>query len=60
MAKNKGELVTLKRILSEADLIPSNTKLPEGRSERSRQLLRSAMALTDDLLNIGKMAAPSW
>jgi hypothetical protein len=57
MATNRAELATLKNLLTEADLILSTTKLPEGRSERCRELLRSALALTDDLLSSAKLPA---
>ena len=57
MATKRTELATLKNLLSEADLILSTTKLPEGRAVRCRELLRSALALTDDLLNSAKLPA---
>jgi len=57
MASNRKELATLKNLLSEADLILSTTKLPENRTARCRELLRSALALTDDLLNSAKLPA---
>lgn len=57
MPSTRVELGTLKRLISEADLILSTTKLPENRTARCRELLRSALALTDDLLNQAKMPA---
>ena len=51
---NRKELTALKNLLSEADLILSATKLPENRTARCRELLRSALALTDDLLSQSK------
>jgi len=51
------ELLSLKKLLSEADLILSTTELPENRTARCRELLRSALALTDDLLSQSKQAA---
>lgn len=36
----------------EAELILSTTELPEGRAEHARELLRSAVALTDALLKV--------
>jgi hypothetical protein len=57
MPSTRVELATLKNLLSEANLILSTTKLPEGRSERCRELLRSALALTDDLLTSAKIPA---
>jgi hypothetical protein len=57
MAQNALELATLKNLLTEADHILSTTELPEGRAVRCRELLRSALALTDDMLKHGKMPA---
>ena len=54
MASKRTELATLKNLLSEADLILSTTDLPEGRAVRCRELLRSALALTDDLVGQAK------
>ncbi|MFZ0301355.1 MAG: hypothetical protein WAL75_01665 [Terracidiphilus sp.] len=57
MPSNRAQLTALKRLISEADLILSTTKLPEGRAIRASELLRSAVALTDDLLNQAKLPA---
>jgi len=57
MASSRAELVTLKNLLSEADLLLSTTELPEGRAVRCRELLRSAVMLTDDLLKHVKTPA---
>lgn len=57
MASNRKELSALKNLLSEADLILSTTVLPQGRAVRCREILRSALALTDDLLKQTKMPA---
>lgn len=57
MASIRVELRTLKNLLSEADLILSTTELPQGRAVRCREILRSAVALTDDLLKQAKMPA---
>jgi hypothetical protein len=58
MASNKSELVTLKALLDEADLILSTTPaLPENRTARCRELLGTALALTDDLLKQSKLRA---
>jgi hypothetical protein len=51
MASHRTELGTLKKLLSEADLILSTTDLPQNRTARCRELLRTALALTDDLLS---------
>ena len=52
MASNRAQLGTLKRLLSQTDLILSTTETPA--SARCRELLRSALALTDDLLTRDK------
>jgi len=57
MASNRKELAALKNLLADADLILSTTELPEGRAVRCRELLRSALALADDLLSQAKMPA---
>jgi hypothetical protein len=57
MARNALELATIKNLLAEADHILSTTELPEGRGVRCRELLRSALTLTDDLLKHAKMPA---
>lgn len=57
MASNRTELRTLNKLLLEADLILSTTELPQGRAVRCREILRSALALTDDLLKQTKMPA---
>jgi hypothetical protein len=57
MAQNALELATLKNLLTEADHILSTTELPEGRAVRCRELLRSALAMTDDMLKHAKMPA---
>ena len=53
----RTELASLKRLISEADLILSSTRLPENRTGRCRELLGAAIALTDDLLTQAKMPA---
>ena len=40
-----------------ADLILATTDLPEGRAVRYRELLRSALALTGDLIGQAKLPA---
>jgi len=57
MASARTELATLRNLLREADLILATTDLPEGRAVRCRELLRSAVMLTDDLLNSAKLPA---
>jgi len=41
----------------EADLILTTIDLPEGRAARCRELIRSALALSDDLLSQAKLPA---
>src|SRR5271157_1640270 len=54
---NGTELQALKNLLSETDLILSTTApLPENRTPRCRELLGTALALTDDLLEHGEIA----
>jgi hypothetical protein len=54
MAPNRAELTTLRNLISETDLILSTTEMPENRTARCRELLSSALALTDDLLSHAK------
>jgi hypothetical protein len=56
---NRTELVALKKLLSETDLILSTTTLPENRTTRCRELLSSAIALTDDLISQARLPAAS-
>ena len=57
MASNRTELIALKNLLSETDLILSTMVLPEYRTARCRELLRTALALTDDLIKQAKLPA---
>lgn len=57
---NRQELTALKNMLSEIDRILETTPpLPENRTGACRELLSSALALTDDLLSQAKMPAAS-
>lgn len=57
MAK-RNELATLKRIITEADHILATTELlPENRTARCRELLGTALAIANDLLNQSKLPA---
>jgi len=48
---DRAELTTLKNLLSQADHILETTPpLPENRTGATRELLATALALTDDLL----------
>jgi hypothetical protein len=44
------ELKTLRRLIAEADLVLSTSEHPDDRTARSRELLASALALSDDLI----------
>ncbi len=58
MASNRRtELNSLKRLIFETDLILSTTTLPENRTARCRELLRAALALTNDLIKQAKLPA---
>jgi hypothetical protein len=57
MASNKAELSALKNLLSQTDRILSTTDLPQNRTDRCRELLHSAIAITDDLLKQTELAA---
>ena len=55
MASQRTELATLKNLLTEADqLLATLPSLPENRTARCRELLTSALALTNDLLKQAK------
>jgi hypothetical protein len=54
----RKELTALKNLISETDQILATTpELPENRTARCRELLRSALALADDLLSESKQSA---
>jgi hypothetical protein len=57
MASTRVELNTLKKLIAEVDVILSTTELPQNRTARCRELLSSALALTDDLLSQSKLPA---
>jgi hypothetical protein len=57
MAPKRNELSTIKRLISETDLILSTTPLPENRTARCRELLGTALSLTDNLLKQTKLPA---
>jgi hypothetical protein len=59
MASSRTELKALKNLISEAELILSTTELPQGRAPRCRELLRAALALTDDLIDQDKLLSPA-
>jgi hypothetical protein len=49
MAK-KADLKALRSMISEAEMILTTTTLPQGRAERARELLGTAVKLADHLL----------
>jgi hypothetical protein len=58
MATERAQLAALRRLIGEADLILETTPpLPENRTARCRELLGTALALTNDLLKQTKMPA---
>jgi hypothetical protein len=58
MASERAQIAVLKRLIGEADLILETTpSLPENRTARCRELLRTALVLADDLLKQVKMPA---
>ena len=57
MESNKTELTALKNLLSQTHRILATTDLPQDRTARCRELLRSAIAITDDLLRQSKLPA---
>src|SRR5258708_1401903 len=56
MASDRKSLQALRNLISEADLILETTPpLPQNRTAASREALRAALVLTDDLLSQAKM-----
>lgn len=54
---NRSDLKVLREMISEAHTILATTKLPHGRSERAYELLSSAVALADSLIENPNIAA---
>jgi hypothetical protein len=55
---NRAELAALKNMIAEVDLILETLPaLPENRTARCRELLKSALALTNDLSKQAKLPA---
>jgi len=55
---DRQELTALKNLLSQADRILETTPpLPENRTGACREILKSALAITDDLLKQSKLTA---
>jgi hypothetical protein len=60
MGSNREELTALKNLISEADhILATAPPLPENRIGACRELLSSALALTDDLISQAKLPAAS-
>lgn len=58
MPSDRASLQTLKRLIEETDLLISTTEpMPEGRTPRCKELLRAALALTDDLMHTAESPA---
>jgi hypothetical protein len=58
MASNRSELAALKNLLSQADrILETSPALPQNRTAACRELLTSALAITDDLLKQTKLPA---
>jgi hypothetical protein len=58
MATERKELAALKNLIAQADFIlETSPALPQSRTATCRELLASAIALTDDLLKHAKMPA---
>lgn len=51
MGSNRQELTALKNLISDADrILETCPPLPENRTNACREILRTALALTDDLI----------
>lgn len=60
MPLDRDSLRALKNIISDVDLILETTpELPQNRTGRSRELLRTALAITDDLISENRKADKS-
>ncbi len=57
MPSIRTELQALRNMIAEVEAILSTTKLPQGRTARSLELLRAALKLNDDLLKESRMNA---
>jgi hypothetical protein len=57
MESNKSELAALRNLLSQTHRILATADMPQDRTARCRELLRSAIAITDDLLRQTKLPA---
>ena len=60
MPVDRASLQALKNIITDVDLILETTpELPQNRTGRSRELLRTALAITDDLISENRKADKS-
>jgi hypothetical protein len=60
MPLDRDSLAALKNILEDVDLILETTPdLPQNRTGRSRELLKTALAITDDLISENRKADKS-
>jgi len=58
---SRTKLAALKNMIAEADQILATTpELPENRTARCRELPKSALAFTDDLIKRAKMTSARW
>ena len=57
MPSSKTDLQALRNMLAEAETILTTITLPEGRSERARELIGASVQLADELLTASPAAA---
>jgi hypothetical protein len=50
MSAERAALLTLKRLISQAEMVYSDRAVPAAQRERGRELFTAALALVDDLL----------
>ena len=56
MPSNKADLQALRSMIAEAETILATTTLPEGRAERTRELIGASVKLADELLKASPAA----
>ena len=60
MPSTRTELTTLKNLITDADLILATTvPLPENRTPACRELLKTALALANDLIKLDRQSRPT-
>ena len=57
MPSSKADLQALRNLIAEAETILTTITLPEGRSERARELIGASVKLADELLTASPAAA---